>query len=193
MKRGVMRGMVGLAAALAVVCGFAGPAMAEVTVTFYGHEGTKMRGGFLYFPHAYVRMTGTLDDTGEAIDQAVGFTARYPGPWLLMASGPGVLSAPDARYISEGIAYVSVVIDDAAYRVLQSRLAHWGSREGSTYSLRRRNCITFVADIGRAAGLQTPAEDTLSPNGFLDGLATLNPRWAIAAPTADSGAVPPTE
>jgi len=171
MKRGLRVWIAILALWLAAV-----PAHAAVTVTFYGHEGLKVRGGFLYFPHAYVRLTGTLDETGEVVDQAYGFTALNPGPQLLFMSGRGVLAEPDARYVAEGIAYLSVEIEDATYHAIQARFAHWRSREGSTYNLNRRNCITFVADIARTAGLTTPSEDTLSPNGFLKELVVLNPQ-----------------
>ena len=178
MKRGLKIWIAVVAFWLAAV-----PASAAVTVTFYGHEGLKVRGAFLYFPHAYVRLTGTLDETGESVNQAYGFTARDPGPQLLFMSGRGVLAEPDARYIADGIAYLSVEIDDATYHAIQSRFAHWRSREGSTYNLHRRNCITFAADIARTAGLTTPSEDTLSPNGFLKELVVLNPMPpAVEAP-----------
>ena len=69
---------------------------------------------------------------------------------------------------------------DAVFEAVMARIAHWSSPEGSTYSLRRRNCINFVADIARTVGLLTAAENTLSPNGFLTGTAALNPAAAVA-------------
>lgn len=79
----------------------AGPALAEVTLSFYAHPGARVRGGYLLFPHAYVQATGTLEATGEPVDWAAGFTARSPGPQLLFVSGRGVVASPDARYIDE--------------------------------------------------------------------------------------------
>lgn len=163
-------------------------ALAAVTVTFYGHEGLKVRGGFLYFPHAYVRMTGTLDATGEPISQAVGFTARSPGPHLLFGSGPGLLAEPDARYLDEGIGYAAVTVSDETYARLQARIAEW--RADAAYNLRRRNCIHFVADLAALAGLQAPPTDTLSPNGWMKDLQRLNPAAALVAPAPQPPSAP---
>jgi len=157
------------------------PAAAAVTATFYAHSGNQIRGGWLLFPHAYVTLTGTVEATGEVVDEAVGFTAKFPGPQLLLFSGPGIVERPDALYLSEGRAYLTLEISDAAFEAVMARIAHWRSPEGSTYSLRRRNCINFVAEIARTVGLLTAAENTLSPNAFLTGTAALNPAAAIKA------------
>lgn len=156
----------------------AGPAAAAVTVTFFGHEGAQVRGGWLYFPHAYVRLHGTLD-TGETVERSVGFTARSPGPQLLLFSGPGLLKEPDAIYVSEGVPYVSVEISDEAFRQLTARIDWWGTPEGSRYNLNKRNCIAFVADVARRLGLRTPSHETLSPNGFLKDMVTMNPHGSV--------------
>ena len=179
MARAMRRLGILLAVCLSVVLGGA-PAAAAVKATFYAHSGNQIRGGWLLFPHAYVTLTGTVEATGEVVDEAVGFTAKFPGPQLLLFSGPGVVERPDALYLSEGHPYLSLEISDAVFEAVMARIAHWSSPEGSTYSLRRRNCINFVADIARTVGLLTAAENTLSPNGFLTGTAALNPAAAVA-------------
>ena len=68
-----------LAVCLSVVLGGA-PAAAAVKATFYAHSGNQIRGGWLLFPPAYVTLTGTVEATGEVVDEAVGFTAKFPGP-----------------------------------------------------------------------------------------------------------------
>lgn len=160
-------------------------ASAAVTATFYAHSGMKIRGGWLLFPHAYMTLTGTVDATGEIVDEAVGFTAKFPGPQLLLFSGAGVVERPDDLYLSEGRAYLTLMLSDAVYEAVMARIAHWSSPEGSTYSLWRRNCINFIADIARTAGLLTADEDTLSPNGFMTGTAVLNPAAAILSVESD--------
>ena len=117
-------GWLGMALAL-----IAGPALAEVVLTFYAHPGARVRGGDLLFPHAYVQATGSLDDTGDAVDWAAGFTARNPGPQLLFARGQGVVDYPDARYVGEGKPYLRLTISDAAYRAVRERAAWWASPE----------------------------------------------------------------
>ena len=153
----------------------AGPAWAEVTLTFYAHPGARVRDGYLLFPHAFVHATGSLDDTGDAVDWSAGFTARDPGPQLLLVRGVGVVANPDARYVGEGRPYLRLAVSDAAYRALRARADWWGSPEGAVYDLRRRNCISFIADLARVVGLQTASEPSMKPGTFLEATAALNP------------------
>jgi hypothetical protein len=168
----------------------ASQACAAVMLTFYAHPGARVRGGYLLFPHAYVQATGTLDETGEPVSWAAGFTARNPGPHLLFSKGAGVVQQPEARYIGEGRPYLRLTVPDAAYRALRARADWWAGAEGSTYDLRRRNCITFIADLARVAGLQTASEPSMKPGSFLEATAALNPSaaWrdepAVGAPVA---------
>lgn len=166
-------GLLGLALAL-----IAAPAWAAVTLTFYAHPGARVRGGDLLFPHAYVHASGSLDDTGDAVDWAAGFTARYPGPHLLLATGPGVVATPEARYVGEGKPYLRMTVSDAVYRAVRARSDWWNGPEGSLYDLWRRNCISFIADLARVAGLQTAKEPSMKPGTFLEATAALNPAAA---------------
>ena len=161
----------------------AGIAAAQVSVSFHGHDGSQVRGGYIHLPHAFVHFSGTIEATGQPVDQTVGFTARNPGPHLLLFSGPGVLHETDAAYRADSSQYASLIISDETYFAMQARLDNWRTGRGSTYNLNRRNCIHFVAEMARMAGLQTPPEDTLSPNGFLKDMVTLNPQLTqVAAP-----------
>lgn len=153
----------------------AGHAWAEVTVTFYAHPGARVRGGYLLFPHAYVHAEGTEDATGEPVDWSAGFTAKSPGPHLLFMRGGGVVEAPDARYVDEGQPFLTLTVDDATWHALRARAEWWNSPEGSVYDLRRRNCITFIADLARVVGLRTAPEPSMKPGTFLEATAALNP------------------
>lgn len=156
----------------------AGQAWAEVTITFYAHPGSRIRGGDLLFPHAYVHAVGTLDDTGEPVDWSAGFTARNPGPQLLFMRDTGEVLAPDQRYVHEGQPYLKLVLGDDAFRAVRARAEWWNSPEGSLYDLRKRNCISFVADLARVAGLRTAPEPSMRPGSFLEATAALNPQAA---------------
>ncbi len=171
----------------------AGPAWAAVTLTFYAHPGARIRGGDLLFPHAFVHATGALDDTGEVVDWAAGFTAKNPGPHLLFTRGTGAVLEPDPRYVGEGQPYLTLVVDDAVYRAVRARADWWNGPEGSVYDLRRRNCISFVADLARLAGLQTADEPSMKPGTFLEATAALNPAaaWTGAPAAPDPIAAPP--
>ncbi|GAA0868197.1 hypothetical protein GCM10009116_03990 [Brevundimonas basaltis] len=156
----------------------AGHAWAEVTVTFYAHPGARIRGGDLLFPHAYVHAEGTVDATGEPVDWAAGFTAKSPGPQLLFTRGDGVVASPDARYVDEGRPFLTLTLDDATWYALKARAEWWNTPEGSVYDLRRRNCITFIADLARLVGLRTAPEPSMKPGTFLEATAALNPAAA---------------
>ena len=164
----------------------AGQAWAEVTVTFYAHPGARVRDGYLLFPHAYVHAEGTVDATGEAVDWSAGFTARSPGPHLLFMRGGGVVEEPDARYVDEGQPFLELTVDDATWYALKARAEWWHSPEGSVYDLRRRNCITFIADLARVVGLQTAPEPSMKPGTFLEATAALNPQAAWREAPTDS-------
>lgn len=166
----------------------ASPALAAVTVTFLGHEGTQLRGGWLYFPHAYIRVEGTLDVTGEPVNWSIGFTARNPGPQLLFMGDAGLLSEPNPGNLVEGISYAAITITDQQHAALRERVETW---RAARYHLRQRNCIHFVADVAGFLEMEVPTEIGLSPNGFLKELAALNPEQAITpAPTQQAGAQP---
>jgi hypothetical protein len=170
---------------LLVLALFAGPAWAEVTLTFYAHPGARVRDGNLLFPHAFVQATGTLAGTGETVDWAAGFTARNPGPHLLFMRGTGVVELPNPRYVGDGKPYLTLVVSDADYRAVRARADWWNSPEGSVYDLQRRNCITFIADLARLAGLQTADEPSLKPGTFLEATAALNPHAAWKGPAPE--------
>lgn len=155
-------------------------AQAAVTVTFYGHEGNRVQNGWLLFPHAFVHLHGTLESNGLPVDYAVGFTARSPGPQLLLFSDRGILNRPEPVYIADGLAYLSVTISDETYEIIRSRFDYWASAEGGTYNLNNRNCIAFVGDIATVVGLATPSVRTLSPNGFLKDMVRMNPPGSLA-------------
>jgi hypothetical protein len=163
----------------------AGSAWAEVTLTFYAHPGARVRDGNLLFPHAFVQARGTLDETGETVDWAAGFTARNPGPHLLFMRGTGVVELPNPRYVGDGKPYLTLVVSDADYRAVRARADWWNSPEGSVYDLQRRNCITFIADLARLAGLQTADEPSLKPGTFLEATAALNPHAAWKGPAPE--------
>lgn len=160
----------------------AGQAWAAVTVTFQAHPGARVRDGYLLFPHAFVTARGTLDDTGEAVDWAAGFTARNPGPQLLFVRDRGEVKSPDARYVGEGRTYVMLTVSDETYRAMRARADWWNGPDGDVYDLRRRNCITFIADLARVAGLRTGREPTMKPGSFLEETAALNPEAAWGRP-----------
>lgn len=85
-----------------------------------------------------------------------------------------------------------MTVSDAVYRAVRARADWWHGPEGSLYDLRRRNCISFIADLARVAGLLTAKEPSMKPGTFLEVTAALNPaaawRETPAVELADSPA-----
>ena len=115
--------------------------------------------------------------------------ARIRGGYLLFMRGGGEVQEPDARYVAEGQPYLELTVDDATWHALKARAEWWNSPDGSVYDLRRRNCITFIADLARVVGLQTAPEPSMKPGTFLEATAALNP----AAAWREEPALPETQ
>lgn len=155
------------------------PARAEVVLTLSAHPGEKSLGVYIYYPHAFLRLRGTVDGTGEVIDRFVGFGAQEFSESLLFRSAPGEISEPDAHLVSTGTDYIRLTLTDDMYRAVVQRIDYWASSEGSTYNLRRRNCTHFVMDIAELVGLRLPRIQALSPNGTMIATAALNPQYSL--------------
>ena len=141
----------------------AAPAFAEVEVTFHSREfGTT-------FPHAFVRLKGTIDKTGEVVDTAYGFTAKTISPAILMGSVTGRLQVEPQSYIDNSKRHFTVSLPDDRYRAVMAVVEKWRSAKQPSYNLNRANCVHFVGEIAQAAGLDVTFDPKLmkKPHGFL--------------------------
>lgn len=137
-----------LAAALLLYLGLAMPAQAAVTITFWSHELGNS------FPHAFITLRGTPDAGGAPVNQDYGFTARTVSPALLFGSVPGRVEPSKPAYIASSDAQFSVVLTDDQYARVRALIAGWSEGTGdSHYNLNNRNCIHFVKEAARVAGL----------------------------------------
>ncbi|MBB4155378.1 hypothetical protein GGQ80_003298 [Sphingomonas jinjuensis] len=136
-----------LLAALAL-CFTATPAAAGVTITFWSHEFGSS------FPHAFFTLRGAPDAGGLPVEANIGFTAKAVTPALLMGSVPGKLDIVKPTYVEGSDAQFSVVLTDAQYARILALIAGWDDRLGDgRYNLGKRNCIHFVKEAARIAGL----------------------------------------
>lgn len=140
----------GLLLSLVALLGLAAPsaAVAEVEIAFYSKELSDT------FPHAFVVMKGRLDETGEEIDEAVGFTAKTITPAILLGSVAGHVIPEKASYIAQGDRQFALAVSDAEYRSVREVIERWRTRKQPSYNLNRRNCVHFVAEIAEALGLK---------------------------------------
>lgn len=124
------------------------PAQAAVTITFWSHEFGNS------FPHAFITLRGVPDAGGAPVDANYGFTAKSVTPALLFGSVPGEVEPSKPAYIAGSDAQFSVVLTDAQYAQVLALIAAWDEKTGDgRYSLNRRNCVHFVKEAARIAGL----------------------------------------
>lgn len=163
-----------LLAALAVSL-LAVPALAQVTVSFHSFNGSVLFGRF---PHTFVVFAGTLDATGERIDENFGFGAASVTE--AMGGGPArhMVYAEEPRQIARTNRHFTVPLTDATYHTLRAEVEVWRNQPGRYYQLDRRNCVHFVARLAELAGLRVDVPQNLvrRPKAWLNHITRLNPQ-----------------
>ena len=175
-----------------LLLGAQAPAAAAVEIAFYSRE----LGGN-NFPHAFVALHGIVDATGEQVDTSYGFTARAVTPALLFGSVSGEVVVEGDRQIARSTRQFAVTLSDERYRAVMAVVDEWRNRPQPSYNLNHRNCVHFVAELARAAGLNVDEVPGLMkrPRSFLLHVLSLNPQLAptptpAAAPVAATAAAP---
>lgn len=171
MNRPLLRPLLGLLLALTALFG-AAPAWAAVTITFWSHELGNS------FPHAFFTLRGVPDAGGPSVDANYGFTAKAITPKLLMGTVAGRLDIAKAGYMNGSDAQFSVVLSDAQYGRVLALVAAWDNKTGDGhYNLKTRNCIHFVKEAARIAGLGGLDQPGLmkKPRSYLQAVAAANP------------------
>lgn len=151
------------------------PALAQVTVHFHSFNGSVFVGRY---PHTFVVFEGTLDATGERIDENFGFSA---------ISALEAMSGEPARHevvverpqqVARTNRHFSVPLTDAAYRTLRAEVEAWRNHPGRYYELDRRNCVHFVARLAQLAGLTVDVPQNLvrRPKAWLNYVTRQNPQ-----------------
>lgn len=167
----MFRSTLRLAFALLLLTGPHAPALAAVEIAFYSRE----LGGN-NFPHAFVRLSGTVDATGEAVDTSYGFTARAVTPAILWGSVSGEVVVEGAQQIARSDRQFSLVLTDDQYRAVTAVVDAWRNRAQPSYHLNRRNCVHFVAELAATVGLRVeqPRQLMKRPRSFLQHILGLN-------------------
>ena len=145
-------------------------ASAQVEIGFYSKDMASS------FPHAYVRLTGTDDASGEPVDVNYGFTPASLGPGVLLGSVRGMIESASPAYIARSDRHFSLKLTDEQYRQVIAIVDKWRNAPQPSYRLNGRNCIDFVADVAKTLGLQAPVIPNLmkKPRSYLDEIARLN-------------------
>lgn len=150
-------------------------AWARVTVSFHSFNGSLFGNRF---PHAFVAVSGKLDDTGLAVEDNWGFTAKSISPAILAGPVEGEIYHEKPKYIQSTNTHFSLVVSDATYRRMAAEMAAWRDAPGKFYDLDKRNCISFVGKIAELGGLNVdyPHELMRKPKAWLNHIAAMNPQ-----------------
>ena len=175
--------LVGLLAAL-----LAWPSGAlAATIAFYTHRWGLSGTGFVYFPHAFVVIERGADEPGGPSRESYGFTSASPNTVMLTGRSAGVIIPEDDHYAGLSRLHFQLELTTAQYDAVETAIAAWRTADGNRYDLRRRNCISFVAAVARAAGLATPDRDGVDPEAFMAAVSLANAdRLGSAAVTPDT-------
>jgi hypothetical protein len=146
-------------------------AQAEVTATFYSHDFGD------HFPHALVKLKGTVDSTGEAVDTNYGFTAVNTTPAILWGPVTGMIESKNGKYIADSNAHFTLKLTETQYTRLMALVEQWRSIPGKSYSLNSRNCVHFAMEAAALLGLQVNRKSRFfkKPKSFLLEVMALNP------------------
>lgn len=149
---------------------WASAVQAQVQIAFYSKDMASS------FPHAYVRLTGTLGQGGKAIDTNYGFTPVSTSPSILFGAVPGTIETAGTDYVARSDRHFAVELSDSQYRRVLAIIEKWRSAPQPSYRLNGRNCVDFVAEIANAIGIRAPVIPKLmkKPRSYLDEVARLN-------------------
>jgi hypothetical protein len=155
----------------AIISQVAAPAHAEVVATFYSHDFGD------HFPHAFVKLKGTVDSTGLQVDTNYGFTAVNTTPAILWGPVKGMIETKDAKYIASSNAHFTMKLSDNDYARLIALVEKWRNIPGKSYSLGKRNCVHFAMEAVALLGLSVNRKSKFfkKPKTFLLEVMKLNP------------------
>jgi hypothetical protein len=147
------------------------PAAAKVRMTFWSREEGSM------FPHAFITLDHGPDRGGPEVNLSYGFTAKTISPAILWGTVPGKIDLTPRGYILKSYAHFSVWLTDAQYDNVLKLVDEWGEKGDHHYNVKTRNCVHFVAEAARRAGLRATVDPKLvkKPHAFLESVIAQNP------------------
>lgn len=150
-------------------------ALAQVLLSFQSFNGSVLVGRY---PHTFIVLEGTLEETGQRVEENYGFTAKTVSPAVL--SGPVVhdVTVEKAKYIKSTNRHFTIPISDAQYWRIRKEVDAWRNAPGKYYDLDKRNCIHFVGRMAELVGLKVgyPQNMLRRPKAWLNHVTGLNPQ-----------------
>lgn len=175
MKSSLSRFLTILALACLGLLAFTQPAAAKVRVSFQSFNGSVLFGRY---PHAFVVFEGTLDDTGQVVNENFGFTSKNVTPAILSGPVPHTIWTEEPKWITKTNRHFTLTVDDATYRLMRAEVEVWRNEPGKFYDLDTNNCIHFVGRMAQLGGLKVdyPKKLLRKPRAWLNHIAELNPQ-----------------
>lgn len=163
-----------LVALLALV--WSGPALADVQIHFHSFNGSVLFGS--RYPHTFIVLDGTLEETGEEVSENYGFSARRVTPSILSGPVEHMVLEETERDIRRTNRHFTMTISDDQYREIVEEVGRWRDAPGRYYDLETRNCIHFVGRMAEILGLTVEYPDNMlrRPKKWLNFITTLNPQ-----------------
>jgi hypothetical protein len=151
------------------------PARAAVTITFWSHELGNS------FPHAFFTLRGVPDAGGPAVDRDWGFSPDKISPAILFGPVRGVIEQAKPAYLRGSDAQFSLLLSDQQYAAILILIDEWSEHGDPTYRLETRNCVHFVQEAARRAGLTAVDFPRLmkKPRSYLKAVAAANPKVTV--------------
>lgn len=155
--------------------GVASPALADVKLSFHSFNGSVLVGRY---PHTFIVLEGTLDKTGEAVNENYGFTAKSVSTRILNGPVKQDISVEKPKYVKSTNRHFTIPISDAQYHKIVAEMQAWRDAPGDFYDLDKRNCIHFVGRIAEIIGLKVDYPDGMlrRPKKWLNHITLLNPQ-----------------
>ncbi len=155
------------------------PASAQVSVSFHSFNGSVLFGRF---PHTFVVFSGTLDETGEEVDENFGFSARRTSAAITGGPAEHIVMTEEERQIRRTNRHFTIAITDEKYREMRAEVERWRDHPGKFYDLDENNCIHFVARMAEMVGLTSdvPEDYLRKPKAWLNYVTRQNPQLGVA-------------
>ncbi|MGB7419702.1 MAG: hypothetical protein WA918_11040 [Erythrobacter sp.] len=168
----MIRAVTQLLAVLALA--WSGPVLGEVRIHFHSFNGSVLFGRF---PHTFVVLEGTLEETGAPVSENYGFSAKRPNASVLKGPVEHVLLTETPRNVARTNRHFSLTITDEQYHEITAEIRRWQNAPGRYYDLDTRNCIHFVGRMATMLGLRVEYPETMlrRPKKWLNHITTLNP------------------
>ncbi len=150
-------------------------ALAHVVLSFHSFNGSVLVGRF---PHTFIVLQGTLDSTGQPINENYGYTAVHATAAVLSGNVEGTIMIEQPKYVTSTNSHFSVILSDSQYHRIVAEMQAWRDAPGKVYNLDHHNCVHFVARIAELVGLHAdvPQNMVRRPKLWLNYVTRLNPQ-----------------